>query len=110
MCLPDVVIIRLQSNNSFIVVDEVWEEHTTADWMVLQLVHIEGDVGHSMHHPLAVGTLLSGPLQDIRVSDCLQELVKVFCTTDQFGLCEDSSVVLAWVVVSQLTWNIYIYQ
>ena len=71
--------------------------------MLDQLVYVEGHVGQQMNDPLGIGSLLPDVLQDVMSAHVLQKPLQVFFCSDEVWRLEESGVVLASMVITQLS-------
>ena len=70
--------------------------------MSAQLVDVKGDVGDLFHHPFVILALLSRPLQDIQVVQCLAYLLQIYFSCDDKGFRKGQMIVSRGMIIPQV--------
>ena len=70
--------------------------------MSAQLVDVKGDVGDLFHHPFAIVVLLSRPLKDIQVVQCLAYLLQIYFSCDDKGFRKGQMIVSRGMILPQV--------
>jgi hypothetical protein len=83
--------------------EKVWNDDSGTNGMLDQLVQAEGHVGQQMNDLLGIGSLLPDVLQDVMSAQLLQKPLQVFFRSDEVWRLEESGVVLAMMILPQLS-------
>ena len=70
--------------------------------MSAQLVDVKGDAGDLFHHPFVILALLSRPLQDIQVVQCLAFLLQIYFSCDDKGFRKGQMIVSRGMIIPQV--------
>ena len=83
--------------------EKVWNDDSGTNGMLDQLVQAEGHVGQQMNDLLGIGSLLPDVLHDVMSAQLLQKPLQVFFRSDEVWRLEESGVVLAMMILPQLS-------